>query len=188
MSVVDAVDAPDMSTMVTIGQAAQRSGVPAKTIRYYESIGLVRPARGENKYRAYGDSEVETLRFINRARALGFTLKEVHALLALYRDRRRSSRDVKKLALRHVEQLDRKIDELTAIRNAVLELARHCRGDERPDCPILDDLGAVTLSLPDAQSRRDDRRISRRATRGVPGPWLSPCESSGSPPNGSGDA
>jgi len=142
MSVVDAVAAPDMSAMVTIGQAAQRSGVPAKTIRYYESIGLVRPARGENKYRGYGDSEVETLRFINRARALGFTLKEVDALLALYRDRRRSSRDVKKLALRHVERLDRKIEELTAIRNAVLELARHCHGDERPDCPILDDLGA----------------------------------------------
>jgi len=131
-----------MSVTVTIGEAAQRSGVPAKTIRYYESIGLIRPARAENKYRAYGDNEVETLRFIHRARDLGFSLKEVDALLALYRDQRRSSRDVKKLALRHVEQLDRKIRELMTIRNVVLELARHCRGDERPECPILDDLGA----------------------------------------------
>jgi MerR family copper efflux transcriptional regulator len=131
--------------MITIGQAAQRSGVPAKTIRYYESIGLVRPAaRGENKYRGYGDKEVETLRFINRARALGFSLKEVDELLALYRDRRRSSRDVKRLALRHVRDLERKVEELSAIRNTLLELAKHCRGDERPECPILDDLAAHT--------------------------------------------
>jgi MerR family transcriptional regulator, copper efflux regulator len=132
-----------MNVLITIGEAAQRTGVPAKTIRYYESIGLLRPAaRGENRYRTYGDKEVETLRFINRARALGFSLKEVDELLALYRDRRRPSRDVKRLALRHVEALDRKIEELTAIRNTVFELAEHCRGDERPECPILDDLGA----------------------------------------------
>lgn len=128
-------------TMITIGEAAQLSGVPAKTIRYYESIGLVMPAaRSENKYRSYGDKEVETLRFINRARSLGFSLKEVDDLLALYRDRNRSSRDVKRLALLHVKALDHKIAELTAIRDVVLQLANRCRGDNRPECPIIDEL------------------------------------------------
>ena|SRR6266511_75892 len=127
--------------IMTIGQAAQRSGVPQKTIRYYESIGLVMPtSRRENNYRTYGDEEIEFLRFINRARSLGFSLKEVQQLIALYRDRKRSSRDVKRLALRHVDDLNRKIAELTTIRNVILELANKCRGDERPDCPILDDL------------------------------------------------
>jgi MerR family transcriptional regulator, copper efflux regulator len=127
--------------IMTIGQAAQRSGVPQKTIRYYESIGLVTPtSRRENNYRTYGDEEIEFLRFINRARRLGFSLKEVQQLIALYRDRKRSSRDVKRLALRHVDDLNRKIAELTTIRNVILELANKCRGDERPECPILDDL------------------------------------------------
>jgi MerR family copper efflux transcriptional regulator len=130
---------------MTIGQAAQRSGVPPKTIRYYESVGLVGPAaRGENNYRGYGETEVDTLRFINRARALGFSLKEIEALLALYRDRRRPSREVKRLALRHIDDLDRKIAELRAIKKALMHLAEKCRGDERPDCPILDDLGSGT--------------------------------------------
>jgi Cu(I)-responsive transcriptional regulator len=128
---------------MTIGQAAERSGVPPKTIRYYESVGLVSPAvRGENNYRGYGDKEVDTLRFINRARRLGFSLKEVEELLALYRDRSRASREVKRLALRHVDDLDRKIAELKTIKKALLRLAEKCRGDDRPDCPILDDLGS----------------------------------------------
>ena len=154
---------------MTIGQAAQRSGVPPKTIRYYESIGLVGPAaRGENKYRAYSDKEVEVLRFISGARGLGFSLSEIEQLLALYRDRNRQSREVKSLALRHIDDLDRKIVELEAIKKAILHLAEKCRGDDRPDCPILDDLGSGN-SVPVAGSARDRRLLlSRSATIGRP--------------------
>ena len=131
--------------MITIGEAAARSGVPPKTIRFYEEAGVIKPAaRGENRYRAYSEPEVHTLRFIHRARRLGFPLKDVAALLELYRNNRRASRDVKELALQHVAELDRKIAELTAIRNAISTLAEQCHGDHRPECPILDDLGAVT--------------------------------------------
>jgi Cu(I)-responsive transcriptional regulator len=129
---------------MTIGEAAAHSGVPPKTIRFYEQIGLIAPAaRLANRYRRYGDRDLEILRFVHRARALGFSLKEVGALLALYRDRRRASRDVKRLALGHVAELDRKIAELTAIRNTIAHLAERCHGDRRPDCPILDELGAA---------------------------------------------
>jgi Cu(I)-responsive transcriptional regulator len=129
------------AAMMTIGEAAARSGVPPKTIRYYEEAGIIKPAaRGENRYRAYGEPDVHTLRFIHRARSLGFPLKDVAALLALYREKGRASRDVKKLALRHVAKLDRKVAELTAIRNTIAALAERCRGDHRPECPILDDL------------------------------------------------
>ena len=131
---------------MTIGQASASSGVPPKTIRFYEDQGLVRPAeRLANRYRAYDESNIRTLRFIRRARGLGFSLQEVDALLALYRNRRRASRDVKRLALRHLADLDRKIAELTRIRGTIAELARCCQGDERPECPILDDLEASEL-------------------------------------------
>ncbi|MDE1935976.1 Cu(I)-responsive transcriptional regulator [Bradyrhizobium sp.] len=127
--------------VISIGEAASRSGVPPKTIRYYEEIGLIAPAeRLENRYRAYDEKDVQTLRFIQRARRLGFSLKEVAALLALYRDRRRASRDVKRLALARVAELDRKIAEMKAIRNTIADLAEHCRGDQRPECPILEKL------------------------------------------------
>ena len=133
--------------VMTIGDAARRSGVSAKTIRYYEGIGLIRPAsRHGNNYRAYCDQDVEFLRFIQRARRLGFSLKEIDELIALYRDRGRTSRDVKRLALGHVEDLNRKIVELTAIRKVLLELAQKCRGDDRPECPILDELGSGASS------------------------------------------
>ena len=133
--------------VMTIGDAARRSGVSAKTIRYYESIGLIRPAsRHGNNYRAYCGQDVEFLRFIQRARRLGFSLKEIDELIALYRDRGRTSRDVKRLALGHVEDLNRKIVELTAIRKVLLELAQKCRGDDRPECPILDELGSGASS------------------------------------------
>lgn len=128
---------------MSIGEAATRSGVPPKTIRYYEEIGLTAPAeRLENHYRAYDENDVQTLRFIQRARSLGFSLKEVGELLALYRDRRRASKDVKRLALAHVGELDRKIAELTAIRNTIADLAERCYGDKRPECPILEELEA----------------------------------------------
>ena len=131
--------------LVTIGEAASRSGMAAKTIRFYEEIGLIGPAeRLANRYRAYSEKDVHTLRFIHRARSLGFTLKDISALLSLYHDRRRASREVKRLALEHVEALDRRIAELTAIRNTIAGLARQCHGDERPECPILDELEAAT--------------------------------------------
>ena len=131
--------------VISIGEAASRSGVPPKTIRYYEEIGLIAPAeRLENGYRTYDDKDVQTLRFIQRARGLGFSLKEVADLLALYRDRRRASRDVKRLALTHVAELDRKIAELKAIRNTIADLAARCRGDKRPECPILEELETPT--------------------------------------------
>lgn len=127
--------------VMTIGQASASSGVPPKTIRYYEELGLVKPAeRFANRYRAYDESNVQTLRFIRRARELGFSLPEIDKLLGLYRNRRRASEDVKRLALAHVAELDRKIAELSRIRDTLTELARHCRGDQRPECPILEDL------------------------------------------------
>ena len=130
---------------MTIGEVAARTDVPPKTIRYYENIGLIKPPeRLENRYRTYGETDVQTLRFIHRARSLGFSLKNISALLALYQDRKRASREVKRLALKHVGELDRKIAELTAIRKAIAELAERCHGNDRPDCPILDELEATT--------------------------------------------
>lgn len=133
------------SGMMTIGEAAARSGVPPKTIRFYEEAGIIKPAvRSENRYRAYSDADVQTLRFIQRARALGFPLKDIAGLLELYRDNKRASREVKKLALQHVAELDRKIIEMTTIRNTIAALAERCHGNHRPECPILDELGATT--------------------------------------------
>lgn len=128
---------------MNIGTVSRRSGVPAKTIRYYESIGLIRAAdRRGNNYRDYSDSDVQTLRFISRARGLGFSVKEVGALLTLWHDKRRASQDVKALALRHVEEIDRKVAELQAMRRTLVGLAEQCHGDSRPDCPILEDLAS----------------------------------------------
>jgi MerR family copper efflux transcriptional regulator len=126
---------------MNIGQAAHVSGIPAKTIRYYESIGLI-PAAGRKAsgYRDYDRKEVETLRFIQRARSLGFAVKEVTELLALWRDRSRASAEVKRLALDHVADIERKIAELEAMRRTLLNLTSRCHGDDRPDCPILDEL------------------------------------------------
>jgi len=126
---------------MNIGVAAGRSGVPAKTIRYYESIGLIPEAgRSGAGYRRYGESDVATLRFIQRARGLGFSVREVGDLLTLWRDRARASGDVKRMALKHVAEIERKIAELQSMRRTLLDLTRRCQGDDRPDCPILDDL------------------------------------------------
>lgn len=133
----------DASDYVTIGEAALRSGMPPKTIRFYEQIGLIKPAqRLANHYRAYSEKDVHTLKFVHRARNLGFSLKDIQALLSLYRDRKRASRDIKRLALQHIAEVDRKIAELSAIRNAIAGLAQKCHGDDRPQCPILDELEA----------------------------------------------
>jgi len=131
---------------MNIGAAARASGVPAKTIRYYEDIGLIPPAaRAGNGYRDYAQRDVETLRFIHRARGLGFPIKDVASLVRLWQDRSRASADVKALALRQIADVEVRIAELEAIRRTLLHLTERCHGDDRPECPILDDL-ASTIS------------------------------------------
>ena len=126
---------------IDIGEAARASGVSAKMIRHYEEIGLVPPAgRTAAAYRVYAASDVHRLRFVKRARDLGFSMEEIGKLLALWNDRRRKSSEVKRLAMRHVVDLERRIAELEAMRATLIELAHHCHGDQRPDCPILEDL------------------------------------------------
>jgi Cu(I)-responsive transcriptional regulator len=124
-----------------IGEAAAQSGVSAKMIRYYEEIGLVpRSARQPQGYRDYDDRDVNRLRFVARARDLGFSIKEIAELLRLYSDRRRSSADVKRIALRHVAELETRIRAMRQLKRTIQDLADRCHGDQRPDCPILDDL------------------------------------------------
>jgi len=124
---------------MNIGEAARSSGVSAKTIRYYESIGLIPPAsRRESGYRSFGQIDIDTLRFVQRARSLGFSVKDVARLLDLWRDRSRASSDVKALAMEQVGEIDRKVAELRSMRDTLQHLAEQCHGDHRPDCPILD--------------------------------------------------
>ncbi len=128
-----------------IGAVAKKSDIAAKTIRYYESIGLIDSAeRTESGYRVYGQRDVETLRFIQRARSLGFSVADVGNLLALWRDKQRASAQVKALATRHVEEIDCKITELQSMRDALDDLIQRCHGDDRPDCPILSNLANAT--------------------------------------------
>jgi len=124
-----------------IGEAAEASGVSAKMIRHYEAFGLIpRAGRTLSGYRTYGDADVHVLRFIRRARDLGFSVKEIKTLLGLWNNRRRASADVKRLATKHIADLDAKIGAMQAMRRALLGLAASCHGDDRPECPILDDL------------------------------------------------
>lgn len=125
---------------MNIGDAADRSGLPAKTIRYYEDIGLLKAPRSANGYRHYGDRELHTLRFLQRARSLGFTIDDCRQLLSLYEDRTRASADVRALAEQRIVEVEAKIRELQAMRATLKSLVSHCHGDMRPDCPILDDL------------------------------------------------
>jgi MerR family copper efflux transcriptional regulator len=128
---------------LNIGEAARRSGVSAKMVRHYESLGLL-PAvhRTESGYRQYGDREVHTLRFIRRARDLGFSMAQIGDLLKLWQNRRRTSHEVHRIAQQHVDELTRKLQEMEAMRRTLQHLIDCCHGDERPDCPILDELGA----------------------------------------------
>jgi len=128
---------------MNIGEASERSGVSAKMIRYYEGVGLLpSAARRTNGYRDYGDPEVALLQFVRRTRDLGFSLEEVSTLLALWSDKKRPSREVKRLAEAHIADLERRIREMRAVMKTLRGLAQHCHGDERSDCPILDDLAA----------------------------------------------
>jgi len=127
--------------MMNIGSVSRKSGVSSKTIRYYESVDLIpSPARSPNGYRVYDEVDVQTLRFIQRARGLGFSVAEVANLLDLWHDKNRTSAEVKSFTLKRIEQVERKIGELETIRAVLSELAERCQGDERPECPILEQL------------------------------------------------
>ena len=125
---------------MNIGAASERSNLPAKTIRYYEDIALIKPSRLDNGYREYSENDLHRLRFLQRARSLGFTIEECRTLLSLYDDKNRASADVKSIALGKIEEIDRKLAELHSLRTTLASLAEHCHGDGRPDCPIIDDL------------------------------------------------
>ena len=125
---------------MNIKDVAIRAGLPAKTIRYYEEIGLITPLRQANGYRAFRDSDLHKLAFIGRARGLGFTIEDCRALLALYEDKARASADVKALAAAHLERIEAKITQLAAMKRTLSGLMDACAGDDRPDCPILDGL------------------------------------------------
>jgi len=132
---------------MNIGEVATRSGVPAKTIRYYEDIELIESAeRASNGYRSYGEDAVHTLRFVARARNLGFTVEECRGLIALYRDKARASADVKRIAEGHIAEIDKKIEELRSMRATLADLASRCHGDDRPDCPIIDELASMSAA------------------------------------------
>ena len=128
---------------MNIGEVARRSGLPPKTIRYYEDIGLIMPARCQNGYRAFRESDVHKLGFLGRARALGFSIEDCRTLLALWEDRNRASADVRRVAVDNLERIEEKISALEAMRDALKDLVRTCQGDDRPDCPILRDLAAA---------------------------------------------
>lgn len=126
--------------MMNIGDAARRSGLPAKTIRYYEEIGLISPERCDNSYRDYSGDDVHRLAFLKRARNLGFSIDDCRQLMALYQDRERASQDVRAIASAHVAAIEEKVRELQSMRATLNKLIHACHGDHRPDCPILEEM------------------------------------------------
>lgn len=133
-----------VSERMNIGEAAEKAGVSAKMARHYESLGLLpKIHRTESGYRVYADTEVHTLRFIKRSRDLGFSMAEIADLLKLWQDTRRPSASVKKVAAAHLEELDRKIEEMQSMRKTLSHLVHCCQGDSRPTCPILEDLAGT---------------------------------------------
>lgn len=152
--------------MLNIGDAAAASGVSAKMIRHYESVGLLPLAqRTDSGYRQYGDADVQTLRFIRHSRDLGFSLPEIAKLVSLWQDRSRPSREVKALARQHIEELDAKAKELLAMKSALEHLVQCCRGDDRPDCPIIDSLetgGSVEREHRICAARRSGLKAGKR--------------------------
>jgi MerR family transcriptional regulator, copper efflux regulator len=126
--------------MMNISEASKRSHLPVKTIRYYEDIDLIKPARNGSGYRSYNESDVHRLRFLQRSRSLGFTIEECRLLLSLYDDDNRASSDVKSVAEAKIKEIDLKIKELGTLKVTLSALAQNCHGDDKPDCPIIDDL------------------------------------------------
>lgn len=125
---------------MNVGDAARRSGLPSKTIRYYEDIGLISPSRAANGYRDYAEDDIHRLAFLKRARGLGFSIEDCRQLMALYRDRSRASHDVREIASAHVAAIAEKVRELEEMRATLQKLIHACHGDDRPDCPILEDI------------------------------------------------
>lgn len=130
---------------MNIGEVSDRSGLPAKTIRYYEDIGLVRPLRNDNGYRAFREQDLHKLAFLGRARALGFSIEDCRTLLGLYEDEKRESSQVKSVAREHLTAIDEKIRQLQSMRKTLSHLVDACHGDHRPDCPILSDLAGSEM-------------------------------------------
>jgi Cu(I)-responsive transcriptional regulator len=159
-----------MNDGMNIGQAARASGVSAKMIRHYEEIGLIGKARRTGAgYRVYGETDLHTLRFIGQARNLGFSIEQIKTLLGLWNNQRRTSRKVKELAQRHIEELDDRIRELQEIKQTLSHLIRCCHGDHRPECPILDSLAREYEVKPAVTGRPDNKRrltARRRVARG----------------------
>jgi Cu(I)-responsive transcriptional regulator len=139
---------------MNVGDAARRAGLPAKTIRYYEEIGLIAPQRAGNGYRDYSGDDVHRLAFLKRARNLGFSIDDCRQLMALYQDRSRASADVRQIASDHVGAIEEKIRELQSMRATLQKLIHACHGDERPDCPILEEMAGESV----------ERKTPNRAT------------------------
>ena len=125
---------------MNISEVAEASGLPSKTIRYYEDIGLIQPARGSNGYRVFQPNDLHKLTFLSRARALGFSIEDCRVLLALYEDEGRASSEVRDIAERHLAEIERKVADLRSMQDTLTHLVQTCAGDDRPECPILDDL------------------------------------------------
>ena len=135
--------------MMNIGDAAKASGVSAKMIRHYETVGLIpEPSRTDSGYRQYSEKEVHALRFVRQARDLGFSLEQIAELLALWHNRRRPSRQVKALAEAHIQELEQKLQEIQSMKATLEHLVHCCHGDDRPDCPILETLSDQSLTIP----------------------------------------
>jgi len=153
---------------MNIGQAAKASGVSAKMIRHYESVGLFpQAARTDSGYRQYTDKEISTLRFIRQSRDLGFSIEQIRELLGLWQNRKRPSRQVRALAEAHIEELDEKLKEIQSMKATLEHLVHRCRGDDRPDCPIFDTLARLD-AVPASSGR--GRRGGLRPGRHVEGP------------------
>lgn len=146
---------------MNIGDVAKASGVPPKTIRYYEGIGLIRPLRSLNGYRTFRESDLHKLAFLGRARALGFSIADCRNLMALYEDAGRTSAEVKEIAREHLAEIDRKITDLSEMRNTLSDLIASCAGDHRPDCPILESLAEPGDGTARIDAGSDARQLAR---------------------------
>ncbi len=149
---------------MNVSQAASQTGLPPKTLRYYEEIGLVRPERSANGYRAYSKQDVHRLAFIQRARSLGFSIEDCRQLMSLYGDDQRASHDVREIAVAHVKAIEAKIVELQSMRNVLQQLVQACHGDQRPDCPILDDMAGTNSAQSDSLPNQNKTGSNFRKT------------------------